>query len=120
MKTIIAVAVLGLAGCTFNPAELRQRGEQHDFTLKLPPQEGAACVARNAENAGDAFLGTPPISTRPGAQPRSWELVTNMNGATHFVADFDPRQAGSIAHAWVSPYAIPTMQQRFLSAFDGC
>jgi hypothetical protein len=117
---IAALLAVTLCGCAMSPADLREKGMQQKFAIRLTPAAAAACVARNVENSGDWFTGQPNTSVRQAASPGHIEIVV-FSGPNFFAtADFAPDQGGTMATAWISPHLLDFARNRLIGAFQGC
>jgi hypothetical protein len=116
----IALFAAVLSGCVVSPAEIKEQGPRAEFKSQQPPATAAACVARNTENSGNAFIGQVNTSVREGSAPRHVELVV-FSGTNFFVnANFAPEGSGSLVTVWTSPHLVDFAKERFLGAFRGC
>ena len=51
---LVALALLGLAGCAQTPEQAIDQGDQYNFTSALSPYSAAICIARNVKARGSA------------------------------------------------------------------
>jgi hypothetical protein len=59
MKSLIAALALALlAGCALAPGGARSTGSSYTHRFGLPPEQAAACFARNAEEHSSALVST--------------------------------------------------------------
>jgi hypothetical protein len=103
MRQVAAVLGLAcLAGCAYNPVELRQAGERHTYQSQRAPRDAAQCLARNAEEyipAEKRLQG----EWRDGRAPGSMEVLVRNQGNTFIVADIRPSASGSEIVLWQNP-----------------
>lgn len=102
----VIVSLALLAGCS-TPAEVRQDGARHDYTLRLPPEEAVRCMTRNAEE--HAGYVTPRVRDG-GAEVR--EIIISGLDSTLAVAEIRPAGSGSRATIWRAfapalPFGLP-------------
>lgn len=116
MKNYAVLLLVLLSGCVTTLADVRERGTRHEFTMTKPPAAAAACVARNAENAGDMMWGHVMPTVREGSVPGTVELAAPVM----FIADFVPSGSGSKATVYLAPQVLEFIRQRYLGAFHGC
>ena len=85
-------AVTTLAGCASPPRQSAPGGSSHTVRLQLPPDQAAACFARNAEEHSGALA----AEVRRGGD-RAEVVVRVKNGVLYGTADFQRAGAGSRA-----------------------
>ena len=121
MRMMIAVLALAVSGCAMTPVQLREEGLRSQHTLKLPPMEAAACVARNIEESSrDSIIGKFQSGVRPGRVKGEAELLAYTMEFNHMVADLSPKGGGSVANVWTSSRLLDSLQKRLSDSFKGC
>lgn len=100
MRRLAATLALAcLAGCLYNPTELRETGQRFTYQSRLAPAAAAQCMARNAESyrvIGTNFNG----EWRAGLTPGSMEVLVRIPNNTLLVADVKPTPTGSEVTIW--------------------
>lgn len=88
--TVIMVACV--AACAVSPRQGVSYGSRHAHRFQQPPEQAAACFARNAEEHSSALA----AEVRPGGD-RAQVVVRVKNGVTYAIADFERAGSGSTA-----------------------
>jgi hypothetical protein len=81
-----------IAGCAVSPRQSASHGSRHAHRFQQPPEQAAACFARNAEAHSRALA----AEVRPG-RDRVQVVVRVKNGVTYATADFERAGTGSTA-----------------------
>ena len=96
VRAAVYLAALGLAAvlsaCTSSPRQSTPGGSSHSVRLQLPPDQAAACFARNAEEHSSALT----AEVRRGGDFAE-VMVRVKNGVPYGTADFRRAGAGSRA-----------------------
>ena len=87
-----ALALAAVSACTSSPRPGTPGGSSHTVRLQLPPDQAAACFARNAEEHSSALT----AQVRREAD-RAEVVVRVKNGVLYGTADFQRAGAGSRA-----------------------
>lgn len=93
-RLAIPVALALLTGCA-TPTELKQDGIRTHYTLRLPPDQAARCLARNAEE----YFGGFGAQVRETEAPGILEVHVRMEQLLA-VAHIEPKGGGSSATIW--------------------
>ena len=96
MKILTLTFALLLTGCTTTPQQIVEQGVRYDAQLKLPPNNAADCIARNAENIHGDFITT----VRPLKDDGSMEVILRLATAALAVTHVRPEGKGSAATSW--------------------
>ena len=91
-STIAFILLAYLAGCGSAPRSASSFGSHHTQRLQLPPDQAAACFARNAEEHSSALVS----EVRP-AGGIAQVIVRVKNGVLYATADFQRAGSGSVA-----------------------
>jgi hypothetical protein len=89
---ISVMMVVCVAGCALSPRQPASSGSRHTHRFEQPPEQAAACFARNAEAHSTALA----AEVRPG-RDRAQVVVRVKNGVTYALADFERAGSGSTA-----------------------
>jgi hypothetical protein len=91
-STVIAAAaaLAFLGGCAMPSREAAPHGSQHVLRLQQPPDQAAACFARNAEEHSSALVS----EIRPAGES-AHVTVRVKNGVTYATASFERAGSGS-------------------------
>ena len=111
--SIVLISIL-LAACA-SPARDNAPGpSRQSVRVKLPPDQAAACFARNAEEHSSALI----AEVRPG-RDRAEVVVRVRNGAFYASADFQRAGSGSTAALTLN---VTTRRRSELvdALFEGC
>lgn len=87
---IIAVLVVCVSGCIGPLRQSSPHGSRQTVRLQLPPDQAAACFARNAEEHSSALA----AEIRPG-RDSAGVIVRVKNGVLYGTADFQRARSGS-------------------------
>ena len=103
---ICCFALLSLfvvTGCALTPKEVTEKGTRRTAALRLPPQQAALCIERNAENRSGLYIAS--------HRPFSGEAIEVTIRFTEFmgvlaVAHLRPEGTGSAVEVWISPNVL--------------
>ena len=112
MRMLILVVSMWLAACATGARDGGPSGQS--VRVKLPPDQAAACFARNAEEHSGALV----AEVRPG-RDRAEVVVRVRNGVLYATADF--RRAGAGSTAALTLNVITKRRSDLVDAlFEGC
>jgi hypothetical protein len=89
---VTVMIVASVAACAVSPRQPVSHGSRHAHRFQQPPEQAAACFARNAEEHSSALT----AEVRPG-RDRAQVVVRVKNGVTYAIADFERAGSGSTA-----------------------
>lgn len=124
-RTSALAAVVLLTGCEtltapltttyITPAGLQQVGTKTEHSLRMPQEQAALCIARNAEN----YISEIHTTVRPATQPDAIEVQIRLNQivALAIVRGAGP---GSAATLWLSPVPMANREAWVPAIIKGC
>ena len=111
----LAAVVLVVAGCAVMRENASVTSVRHQFIH--PPQQAAACFARNAEEHSSALVS----EVRPPDARGNVEVIVRVkNGITYAIADIRPAGTGATGTIRLAVVSSGGMKELVRSLVEGC
>lgn len=115
MRMLIAVVVLGVAGCAMTATEIQKNGHTHMLSSQQAPGAVATCVVKSApEASGGLFAQVREVSRQEA------NIALYYGGMLAGVAVATIGPTGTTIKVSLWPYLMGVEQERVLNAFQGC